>query len=91
VHAPLPIRADLPILIGGSGERWTLRTVARYADIWNAMGSVATLSRKSGVLDAYCAEIGRDPSSIERSVTCKLVIRDDATDARHVWERALRA
>lgn len=89
MHAPLPIRAEMPLLIGGSGEKWTLRTVARYADMWNAMGSLKTLQHKSNVLDAYCEALGRDPGSIERSVTCKLVIRDDPAEARRVWEQAL--
>ena len=39
-HAPLPVQAHLPIMIGGSGEKKTLRTVARYADMWNAMGPI---------------------------------------------------
>ncbi len=90
-HAPLPLRPLLPILIGGSGELRTLSTVARSADIWNAMGSVETLRRKVGILDGYCEAIGRDPGSIERSVTCKMMIRRDPATARHVWEAALAA
>jgi alkanesulfonate monooxygenase SsuD/methylene tetrahydromethanopterin reductase-like flavin-dependent oxidoreductase (luciferase family) len=52
----------MPLLIGGSGERRTLRIVARDADIWNGEGDPATFAHKSAVLDAHCAEIGRDPS-----------------------------
>lgn len=90
-HAPRPIRPHLPILIGGSGERRTLLTAARYADIWNGLGTPEVLGRKCAVLDAHCATIGRDPASIERSVTCKMIIRDDPGEARRVWESALAA
>jgi alkanesulfonate monooxygenase SsuD/methylene tetrahydromethanopterin reductase-like flavin-dependent oxidoreductase (luciferase family) len=90
-HAPLPLRPLVPILIGGSGEQRTLRTVARSADIWNAMGSVDTLRRKAEILDGYCETLGRDPESIERSVTCKMIIRRDPSAARQVWEAALAA
>ena len=64
---PPPI-GDMPILIGGGGERVTLRIVAEHADIWHAFGDPGLFAHKSGVLDTWCAEIGRDPSEIERSV-----------------------
>ena len=48
-------------MIGGSGERRTLRIVARYADAWNGEGDVETWAHRSGVLDAHCAAVGRDP------------------------------
>ncbi len=58
-----------PFVIGGGGEQLTLRIVARYADIWNfAGGDVETFRHKSGVLNEHCAAIGRDPSTIVRSV-----------------------
>ena len=65
---PPPVQARMPLLIGGSGERRTLRIVARDADIWNGEGDPATYAHKSAVLDAHCAEIGRDPASIRRTV-----------------------
>ncbi len=83
---PGPIQERLPIMIGGSGERKTLRTVARYADMWNAMGSVDKLRHKADVLSRHCEEVGRDPAAIERTVGCKPVIRDSEADARRVWE-----
>jgi probable F420-dependent oxidoreductase len=64
---PPPTR-KIPVLIGGGGERKTLRMVARHADIWHSFSDVETLKRKSEILAKWCAEINRDPSEIERSV-----------------------
>src|SRR5207247_9895087 len=64
---PAPTR-KIPVLIGGGGERKTLRLVAQHADIWHSFSDVETLGRKSEILAAHCAEVGRDPSEIERSV-----------------------
>ena len=83
---PRPIQSHLPILIGGSGERKTLRTVAKYADQWNAMGSVEKLRHKDSVLLAHCEAVGRDPAQITRTVGCKPLIRDTEAEARRVWE-----
>lgn len=63
---PPPTR-KLPVLIGGSGEKKTLRLVAEYADIWHGFNDVETYRHKVSVLDAHCAAVGRDPSTIERS------------------------
>jgi alkanesulfonate monooxygenase SsuD/methylene tetrahydromethanopterin reductase-like flavin-dependent oxidoreductase (luciferase family) len=75
----------MPLLIGGSGERRTLRIVARDADIWNGEGDPATFAHKNAVLDAHCAEIGRDPGSIRRTVgvqpVCIRASRDAAVEA----------
>ena len=61
---PRPLQERVPILIGGSGERNTLRLVARYADACNLFGDAATVRRKLGVLDAHCAAEGRPRSAI---------------------------
>ena len=63
---PLPTR-EIPVLIGGGGERKTLRIVAEQADMWHAFGDVATIAHKSTVLDEWCAKAGRDPQAIVRS------------------------
>jgi probable F420-dependent oxidoreductase len=64
---PPPLRNPLPILIGGGGEKITLRLVAQYATIWNGQGEPEVLARKNRVLDDWCAKVGRDPAEIERS------------------------
>ncbi|HET6209614.1 MAG TPA: LLM class F420-dependent oxidoreductase [Jatrophihabitans sp.] len=64
---PAPTR-KIPVLIGGGGERKTLRLVARHGDIWHSFADLETFRHKSGVLDDWCRELGRDPGEIERSV-----------------------
>jgi alkanesulfonate monooxygenase SsuD/methylene tetrahydromethanopterin reductase-like flavin-dependent oxidoreductase (luciferase family) len=83
---PLPVQEHLPIMIGGSGEKKTLRTVAAYADQWNAFGSPETLAHKDEVLRSHCADVGRNPDEIERTVGAKIVIRDNEAEARRVLE-----
>jgi probable F420-dependent oxidoreductase len=63
---PPPTRR-IPILIGGGGEKRTLRYAARHADIWHGIADLETLARKSALLDDWCQVEGRDPASIERS------------------------
>jgi alkanesulfonate monooxygenase SsuD/methylene tetrahydromethanopterin reductase-like flavin-dependent oxidoreductase (luciferase family) len=86
VLLPRPVQQRLPIMIGGSGEKKTLRTVARYADMWNAMGTVEFLRHKVEVLLAHCDSVGRDQADIERTAGCKPIIRDSESEARRVWE-----
>ena len=69
---PPPTR-DIPILIGGGGERKTLRLVAQYADIWHSFADVETLRHKLGVLGGHCDAIGRDVAEIEVSVGARSV------------------
>ena len=66
VDKPLPVQKQIPILIGGGGERKTLRITAKYASMWHGFGDVATFKHKLEVLDKWCAEIGRNPQEIER-------------------------
>jgi F420-dependent oxidoreductase-like protein len=82
--APSPIQQHLPIMIGGAGERKTLRLVAQYADMWNVFGSPEVVAHKDEVLRAHCADVGRDPTAIERTVGCKITIRQTAAEAERV-------
>lgn len=63
-----PPLGELPLLIGGGGERITLRLVAEHADMWNTGGGPEVVRRKNEVLDRWCAKTGREPASIERTV-----------------------
>ena len=89
VHHPVPVQRRLPIMIGGSGEKKTLRSVAKYADMWNAMGTVDTMRHKIDVLRQHCADVGRDPSEIEFTLGIKATIRDSAEEADKVWRAAM--
>jgi alkanesulfonate monooxygenase SsuD/methylene tetrahydromethanopterin reductase-like flavin-dependent oxidoreductase (luciferase family) len=87
--APRPVQARLPILIGGSGPQKTLRTTARYADAWNTTGTIEEVAAHLRILDERCAEIGRDRSEIELTISFPVSIRDTveaakaAADARY--------
>ncbi len=88
-QAPLPVQRRLPIMIGGSGEKKTLRTVARYADMWNAMGPEELMRHKIDVLHEHCAAVGRDPSEIDFTLGVKFTIRDTKAEAERVWREAM--
>jgi alkanesulfonate monooxygenase SsuD/methylene tetrahydromethanopterin reductase-like flavin-dependent oxidoreductase (luciferase family) len=83
--APPPIQPHLPILVGGSGPRKTLRTVALRADAWNTNGSLEEVRGKLDNLDRHCAEVGRDRSEIELTVSFPIVLRDRRADAEAAW------
>lgn len=70
VGNPAPVR-EIPIMIGGGGERKTLRVVAEHADIWHSFGDADTLRRKSAILDEHGVAVGRDTSAVVRSVEAK--------------------
>jgi len=83
VNEPRPVQAHLPLLIGGGGEKKTLATVARYADIWNVDGELEALRRKDEALKRWCAAVGRDERQIERTMGGgAIVVRRTAADAR---------
>jgi alkanesulfonate monooxygenase SsuD/methylene tetrahydromethanopterin reductase-like flavin-dependent oxidoreductase (luciferase family) len=82
---PPPVQAHLPILIGGGGEKKTLRIVAQHADANNLGGGFERVRRKEEILQRHCAEVGRDPAEIERTVGLGVVvIRDTEAEARRV-------
>jgi alkanesulfonate monooxygenase SsuD/methylene tetrahydromethanopterin reductase-like flavin-dependent oxidoreductase (luciferase family) len=88
-HQPLPVQPHLPIMIGGSGEKKTLRTVAKYADMWNAMGPLEMMAHKVDVLRRHCDEVGRDINEIEFTLGCKLTLRDTKEEADRVWKATM--
>ncbi len=68
-EVPAPVRNPIPILIGGGGEKVTLKLTAQYADLWNGFGPPETWQHKNGVLNDWCAEVGRSPAEIERTAS----------------------
>jgi probable F420-dependent oxidoreductase len=65
---PGPVGGHIPIMIGGNGEQVTLRLAARHASLWNGSGTPEEIARLNGILDERCAEIGRNPAEIERTM-----------------------
>lgn len=65
---PGPVNGKIPLMIGGSGEKVTLRLVAQHADMLNTFGPVDNFRRKNDVLNEWCDKVGRDPKAIERTV-----------------------
>ena len=76
---PKPVQTPLPLLIGGGGEKRTLKITAQYADEWNVWGTVDTLKAKMAILDGHCKTVGRNPKAIQRSAVALLFMSDDAT------------
>ena len=74
---PKPKQRDLPLMIGGGGEKRTLRIAAQYADEWNVWGDVDILKHKMNILDQHCEAVGRDPKEIERSAVALLFLSDN--------------
>ena len=86
-HAPLnpkPKQRDLPLMIGGGGEKRTLRIAAQYADEWNVWGDVDILKHKMNILDQHCEAVGRDPKEIERSAVALLFLSDNEKYLKHI-------
>ena len=91
VDAPLEPKpvGKLPILIGGGGEKKTLRMVAQYADEWNVWSDPEIMAAKSAVLDRHCDAVGRDPKEIERSAVALLFLVDDEARAADLRSRGI--
>ena len=85
---PMPVQDTLPLLIGGGGEKRTLRIVARYADACNVGGGFENVKRKDAILRQHCAEVGRNEAEIERTTGIGVaIIRDDPAEAQRVFTR----
>ena len=87
--APRPVQDHMPILVGGSGPKKTLRTVALRADAWNTSGFEDEAAGKMAILREHCEAVGRDIESIERTISFPIVIRDEDAAATTVWEAQL--
>ncbi len=76
-NQPAPVQDPIPILIGGAGEKRTMRIAARFADEWNSWTTPEVLTHKVGVLHKHCADLGRDPASISVSTQALLYLGTD--------------
>jgi F420-dependent oxidoreductase-like protein len=85
LNNPRPIRGDIPILVGGSGERKTLRLVAQYADGSNVFGDPDRIRHLMGVLDDHCEAMGRDPAEITRTRLGTLAIAPTHEEAARIF------
>ena len=86
--APKPVqRPGPPLLIGGGGERVTMRIAAQYADEWNVWGSPEVLRHKIGVLERHCQELARDPAEIRKSANAMFHVTDYPAEAEQSRER----
>ena len=72
---PGPV-GPMPVMIGGGGEKVTLRIVAEHADMWNGFGPPKSFARKNLILDGWCEKVGRDAKAVERTV----LVDDDDVD-----------
>ncbi len=80
---PKPIQERLPIVIGGSGEKRMLRIVAEHADVWNTFAEdLGTYGRRLAALVDHCADIGRDPNDIRKSLIMRAVLAETDNEAR---------
>ena len=74
-------------MVGGGGEKRTLRTLARYGDVFNVDGPPAMVRHKLEVLERHCADAGRDPAEIKKSIQLTCVLQDDPEKAKMWRER----
>ncbi len=84
--SPAPV-GKLPILIGGGGEKKTLRMVAQYAQEWNVWAAPELMAHKIGVLDAHCERLGRDPAEIQRSAVALLLLCETEAESAALREK----
>lgn len=88
LNSPRPIQpGGPPILIGGGGERRTLRLVAKYADLSNWFGPLDELRHKGEVLERHCAEVGRDPAQIVRTVSLTVIVSESPAETASIGQR----
>jgi F420-dependent oxidoreductase-like protein len=92
LNVPRPLRpGGIPILVGGSGERKTLRLVATYADACNVFGDLATVRQKLDALQRHCADVGRDPAEITKTRLGALVVAETTAEAERIGTAMMAA
>ena len=79
--APKGVKRKIPVMVGGTGPKRTLRTLAKYGDIMNAICSPEDLKRLWGIVEKHCEDVGRDPSEIKRSVHVPMQVIHDESKA----------
>ena len=84
---PRPLQEKVPVLVGGGGERRTLRLVAQYADACNVFGDADAVRHKVSVLRAHCADVGRDPAEVRVTQLSTALVGVDADDLASVVDR----
>ena len=90
-HDPKPVQKPHPeLMVGGGGEKVTLKIAAKHADHWNTWGGPRILGAKNAILDAHCATVGRDPKKILRSAVMPIVISDDKAEVEKVRQLAMK-
>lgn len=88
---PRPVQAHLPILVGGSGRRKTLRTVAERADAWNTSGEIPVVEETLEVLRGHADAVGRDLGTLEMTISFPIILRDRVEDAQARYDALLAA
>jgi F420-dependent oxidoreductase-like protein len=91
LNNPKPLRGDIPILVGGSGERKTLRMVAQYADGCNFFGDLERVKHLLGVLERHCEDVGRDPAEITKTRMATVIIAPTHEEAQKRVQAAREA
>jgi alkanesulfonate monooxygenase SsuD/methylene tetrahydromethanopterin reductase-like flavin-dependent oxidoreductase (luciferase family) len=88
---PKPVQRPHPeLMVGGGGEKVTLRIAARHADHWNVWGGPEILARKGKILDEHCAAVGRDPATLIRSANMLPLVTDDRSAVEELKQRFMQ-
>jgi F420-dependent oxidoreductase-like protein len=91
LNFPRPVQlGGPPIMVGGGGERRTLKLVAQYADMCNFFGNPKTVRHKIDVLERHCETVGRDPSTIVKTRLGSVIIRDTDAEAQQALQKRLQ-